>query len=52
MRENELAKLWEEGDLEVLKSTIEEQKKAHSDSTAAFEEDLSYCEEELKKCQC
>ena len=48
IRENELAKLWEEGDLEVLKSTIEEQKKAQSDSTAAFEEDLSYCEEELK----
>ncbi|KAL5247636.1 hypothetical protein ACHWQZ_G019502 [Mnemiopsis leidyi] len=48
IRENELAKLWKEGDLEVLKSTIEVQKKLQSDSTAAFEEDLSYCEEELK----
>merc|ERR1712176_89002 len=48
IRENELAKLWEEGDLEVLKSTIDEQKKQQNDTTVSLGEDLTYCEDELK----
>ena len=48
IRENELAKLWKEGDLEVLKTAIEEQKNQQIDASTSLEEDLKYCEEELQ----
>ena len=48
IRENELMKLWEEGDLEVLKTTIDDQKKQQTESAVSLEKDLTYCEDELK----